>query len=268
MRIMLCQTHIIWEDKEANIAKLVGFMQEAKRQAVDLVCLPEMSFTGFSMHTDLTRDMKPHETVSRIRELAVKYETAVAFGYVTGVVPQDDDRHVGQDSRAYNHYGVVNAHGVLLEDYIKIHPFSYGGEDRYFEGGDRLSHFDFMGFHIGLAICYDLRFPEQFMALGEVCDMILIGANWPAKRAGHWDALLRARAIENQCYVAGVNCYGDIGDNFYSGNSMLVGPDGTVFGEQREEGYAIYELENNVAEVRKTFPVKNDRRNMKDIKLG
>ena len=160
MRIMLCQTHIIWEDKEANIAKLAGLMQVAKSQAVDLVCLPEMSFTGFSMHTDLTMDMEPHETVSRIRELAVKYETAVAFGYVTGAIPQDDDMNGGRDRRAYNHYGVVDAHGVLLEDYIKIHPFSYSGEDRYFEGGDRLSHFDFMGFHIGLAICYDLRFPE------------------------------------------------------------------------------------------------------------
>lgn len=262
MRIMLCQTHIIWEDKDANIKKLARLMQVAKKQTVDLVCLPEMSFTGFSMHTDLTAD-KSYETVIRIREFALTYQTAIAFGYVTKVIPQNGGLPAGQDDRAHNHYVVIDANGIMLADYIKIHPFSYSGEDRYFEGGSRLSHFDFMGFHIGLAICYDLRFPEQFMALGDVCDMFLVGANWPAKRAGHWDVLLKARAIENQCYVAGVNCYGDIGDTFYSGNSMMLGPDGIVLGEQIEEGYAIYELENDVAGIREAFPVRQDRKDIK-----
>lgn len=253
MRIMLCQTHIIWENKEANIAKLETLMQAAKAKSADLVCLPEMSFTGFSMHTDLTADAKPGETIDRMAELAKAYGTAIAFGYVA--------KDAGnEENRAYNHYAVVDANGKVMADYVKIHPFSYGGEDRYFVGGDRLSHFDFMGFHIGLAICYDLRFPEQFMALGEVCDVILVGANWPERRAEHWRTLLQARAIENQCYVAGVNCYGDIGNVSYTGNSMMLGPDGTVLGEQSAEGYAVYELENDVKEVRAAFPVRNDRR--------
>lgn len=257
MRIMLCQTHIIWEDKEANMAELAKLMETAQEQAVDMVCLPEMSFTGFSFHTKVTADSGQCETLRRVQELAKARHTAVAFGYVTGA----DGEHGG---KAYNHYAVVDARGVLLEDYIKIHPFSYGGENRYFEGGDRLAHFDFMGFHIGLGICYDLRFPEQFTELSRVCDMLLIGANWPAKRALHWRTLLQARAIENQCYVAAVNCCGNVGDTFYSGNSMLLRPDGSIMGEQEGEGYAVYELTNDVAKVRAAFPVRQDR---KDIRL-
>ncbi len=248
MRIMLCQTHIQWEDKQANINALHKLLSLAKEEHADLLCLPEMSFTGFSMNIRKTVD-DADETRSQMVTMARTYQTAIAFGYVT---PADD-------KRAYNHYAFVDSAGEVLGDYIKIHPFSYSGEDMYFSRGNQLVYFDFMDFKIGLALCYDLRFAEQFIALGDVCDLILLGAAWPAKRSLHWRVLSQARAIENQCYMAVVNCYGSINDVVYSGNSMLVRPDGVIMGEQTTEGYAVYTVDNDVSTYRSRFPVRQDR---------
>ncbi len=253
MRIMLCQTRIQWEDKKANIDNFENRLVTAVKEQADLVCLPEMSFTGFSMNIEKTMD-RESETMSRLQDLAKKYDVAIAFGYVT---PD------GDTMKAQNHYAVIDRSGNVLGDYVKIHPFSYAGEDKYFTGGHRLVHFDFMDFHIGLAICYDLRFPEQFIALGDQCDFILVGANWPAKRSLHWRALAQARAIENQCYMAVVNCCGEIGGVFYQGNSMLIHPDGSICAENicpAGDSYVVCEPVNDVAAYRAAFPVRQDRK--------
>lgn len=255
MRIMLCQTRIQWEDKEANIKHLQHRLSEAKKEKADIVCLPEMSFTGFSMNIEKTMD-RDLETMKKMKELARTYRIAIGFGYVT-----PDEATL----KARNHYAVVDDSGNVLGDYVKIHPFSYAGEDKYFTGGDRLVHFDFMDFHIGLAICYDLRFPEQFIALGDQCDLILLGANWPAKRSLHWSILAQARAIENQCYMAVVNCYGEMDGVAYSGNSMLIHPDGSIPISgicPAEDSYVVCDLINDVEEYRTGFPIRQDRRNI------
>ena len=252
MRIMLCQTQIVWEDKKANIEKLKGLLALAEKQQVSLVCLPEMSFTGFSMRTDITMD-RHRETVEQVSGLARQAHVAVAFGYVS---PD------ASGQKAYNHYAVVDENGALLADYVKIHPFSYGGEDQYFSGGDRLVSFSYQGFRVGLAVCYDLRFAEQFSSLADTCDLILIGANWPAARALHWRTLLRARAIENQCYMAGVNCTGRMHGVEYQGDSMLIHPNGELVEHgccPAGESYTICEIENDVAQYRDSFPVRHDR---------
>ncbi len=249
MKLMLCQYQIAWEDKETNIEKINIYLKAAREANVDLICLPEMSFTGFSMNVDITGEYQA-ETITAMRKLAKEYGVAIAFGYV-----RCQENHV----KAENHYAVVDKDGVVLADYAKIHPFSYGGESVFFEGGNELVSFSFCDFNIGLAICYDLRFPEQFQLMGEHCDMILLPANWPASRIEHFQVLGKARAIENQCYMAMINCIGEMGNIEYSGNSLLVNPEGKVLLELLEEEYQIITIENDVDGYRTRFPVRNDR---------
>lgn len=121
---------------------------------------------------------------------------------------------------------------------------------------------------MGVQICYDLRFPEPFQILSKKADLILVPANWPAARSGHWKSLLKARAIENMVYVAGINCAGEMEKQFYSGDSRLYAPDGTKLKKETvrlleycaEERVMIYDLQNDVHRYRECFPVKEDRR--------
>ncbi len=249
MKIALYQMHIVWEDKQANIAKLEEKLKGISGKQIDLILLPEMSFTGFSMNTDVTGEEQP-ETVERMKVLAVQYGIAIGFGWV---------KDCGE--KAENHYTVVDKFGTCLSDYAKIHPFSYSGEDVKFEGGDKLTSFvleevPFSGF-----ICYDLRFPEIFQAASRKAHAILLPADWPAKRSSHWKALLQARAIENQVYIFAVNCVGQIGDLYYSGDSCVINPDGQVIQMlSDEEGLVIYDFIDDVEQYRNSFPVKKDRR--------
>lgn len=264
MRVALIQSNIIWEDKKANIDKIVTILEAMKLtgREVDIILLPEMSFTGFSMNTGYTaEDIEAEQTTMvRVCALCEKYHVAIGFGWVKSL-----GKATGS-LMSENHYSVLDAEGRQVLDYAKLHPFSYSGEDKYFVGGDRVSAGSFRDFCIGAAICYDLRFPEVFQAMSDEADFIIVPANWPSGRREHFITLTRARAIENQCYIAAVNCQGDIGGVAYSGDSMVIAPDGTEVlpKESFFEGadkVLIYDLENNVADVRKAFPTRKDRRN-------
>lgn len=244
----LAQTEILWEDKRTNLQKAECFAKEAHENDAQIIFFPEMSFTGFSMHTQTTGD-REHETVKVICHMAKTIGIAIGFGWV----------ELGGD-RAKNHYTVVDATGNVLSDYIKIHPFSYSDEDNYFAPGNKLTHFSFNGLNIGTLICYDLRFPEPFQILAEDCDIIVVAANWPQKRSSHWKTLLQARAIECQCYILGINCCGMQQDLAYSGDSCLFAPDGTLIGGfQEKEGLLYAEIPANVDDYRHSFPTRDDR---------
>ncbi len=263
MKIALGQLKIFWEDKEENLGRLKECLEELPE--VDLLLLPEMSLTGFSMNTEKTKECKK-ETVCQIQELAEQYRTAIGVGWVKDV-----------GTTCENHYSIVSPEGELL-DYAKLHPFSYGEESLHFTGGDRLPLCRYQEFQIGVQICYDLRFPEPFQILSKKADLIVVPANWPAARREHWDALLRARAIENQVYIAGVNCAGSMGGQYYSGDSVLYRPDGTKVQAERnilsgkeaipEEAVFVYEIDNQIRKYRESFPVKKDRRETLYEKLG
>ncbi len=256
MSIALYQMHTVWEDKEENLLKLDKTLDLIKQKGVNLILLPEMSFTGFSMNIDKTCDGK-ESTIERVAELAEKYSIAIGFGYT---------KRVGY--KAENHYALVDKDRNVIFDYAKIHPFSYAQEDRYFVGGAELCYGNVCGMTISPTICYDLRFPELYQQLSKKAEMILVPANWPKKRRNHFISLLVARAIENQTFVAGINCGGSIGGLEYSGDSMLVSPNGEILvpaefimlDDKECEQIAIYKINNNVQAVRKAFPVKNDRR--------
>lgn len=255
MRLALAQTNIIWEDKRANLKHVEDILCSLRGRA-HLVLFPEMSLTGFSMNTAATADTE-RSTVKEIERLSEKYNISIGIGWVK----QDN-------ALAENHYSVITPDRGEVSDYVKLHPFSYSGEDKFFKGGDRLVSFSLCDFNISTAICYDLRFPEIFQIMSEKSGIIIVPANWPAKRREHWMTLLRARAIENQCYIAGVNCCGKMGELDYSGDSGLYNPDGKALepvevvniGIIPDEKVMIYDICNDVDSYRNSFPVKRDRR--------
>ena len=281
MRIALAQTNILWEDKQANLVRAEEFVIAAD---AEIVLFPEMSLTGFSMHTDVTAENceSPDEvqacvqtgntqtmtelpqtgwTIDQVSALARRHHKTIGIGWVKKTEPLCE-----------NHYSIVTPDGGVAMDFAKIHPFSYGEEHEHFQGGTTLCTGTLGEFWAGLGICYDLRFPEQFRAMVPEAEIFIVPANWPESRVSHWKALLAARAIENQCYVAGVNCCGDMDGRYYSGDSGLYAPDGSLLVPTKEirltdalckeEKLLVYDIQNDVAKIRKAFPVLQDQKEM------
>lgn len=240
---------IAWEDKESNYLRVKNMLHMSCEKGVDLFLLPEMSFTGFSMNTDVTKECGL-ESVKKITKYARQFETAIGFGWV---------KDCGELSE--NHYTIVSKKGKVISDYTKIHPFSFSGEDKKFRGGEKIVDFYFQDIPFSSFICYDLRFPEIFQIASKTSHVILLPANWPERRREHWKCLLQARAIENQVYILAVNCVGEIGNLSYSGDSCIINPNGEIVLELSEkEGLLEYELVDDVADFRHAFPVREDRR--------
>lgn len=249
MKIALAQTQIAWEDKNKNICKAERMIAEQAGDGVEFILFPEMSFTGFSMNTEITAEDE-RETAGRISAIALKYGIGVGFGWV---------RRAGE--RCENCYTVVSREGECVSEYVKIHPFSYSGEDKKFIGGNRVVTYEFGGICFSTFICYDLRFPEVFRMVCDDVSAVIVPANWPEKRSEHWKTLLRARAIENQVYILAVNCCGNLGGLYYSGDSCVINPDGKVSGLiSGKEGVLQYDLHPDTAKFRERFPVLQDRK--------
>ena len=155
IKTALVQTQIVWEDKERNYETAGRRIAEAAEQGAEAVFFPEMSFTGFSMNTDATKESDGW-TVRHMGALARQHHVSIGFGWVKDCT--------GECGRCENHYTIVDAAGAVLSDYAKIHPFSYAGEDLKFRGGSTLTHFSLNGIPCSSLICYDLRFPEIFQA--------------------------------------------------------------------------------------------------------
>jgi predicted amidohydrolase len=176
--------------------------------------------------------------------------------WVCGSCPEVADG----DPRPYNSFVVVAPDGTQHR-YSKIHPFTYGGEDRHFRAGESHVTIDIEGIRTSLFVCYDLRFADEFWALAQRTDLYLVPANWPVSRREHWTSLLRARAIENQAWVVGVNRVGSGGKLDYVGDSRIIDPLGneTVAGDGQCIVYADVTAES-VAQTRERFPFLQDRR--------
>ncbi len=247
MKTALIQSHIRWEDKTGNIAEFEKIV--SAHPGTDLFLLPEMSFTGFSMNTAKTAEQN-RETAGRIAEIAAHHAVSVGFGWVRRTA-----------DKCENVYTILDQNGQLISEYVKIHPFSYSGEDRFFKGGDKLSLYTIGGIPFSTFICYDLRFPELFRAVCRDVHAVIVPANWPAKRSEHWKTLLKARAIENQVYILAVNCTGEMAGVYYSGDSCVISPGGEVLISLSDrEGVLEYELTDDTDRYRSTFPVLNDIR--------
>jgi len=254
MRVVLGQLGIEWEDKEASLKKAGKMIENASRAGGDIILFPEMTCTGFSM--DLEKIGEPEEssqTVASMQKMARQYHIAVGFGW--------SSLGEGSDGKGKNQFTLVDASGKKLAEYCKLHPFSYGRESLYYEKGKEIVTVPFMGRTVGLFICYDLWFPEIFQIAARKADILFIIANWPASRIVQWEILLRARAVETQSYVVGVNCFGEQGGAFYSGSSMAVDAMGNVIGEICNcEGILVCDLDDRAWHLRGKFALVHDRR--------
>ena len=172
------------------------------------------------------------------------------------------EREEETEKKNYENHLFVIENGRIRMDYRKIHPFTYGQEGEYFQGGKQIITMEWEKTTLGAFICYDLRFPEIFQISSEDSAIIVVIANWPETRIRQWDCLLQARAIENQCFIAGVNRTGKGGGLSYNGHSALYGPTGermTVLCE--EESLLIGDVDvEEVRKLREAFPVKKDRK--------
>jgi len=169
----------------------------------------------------------------------------------------------GASGQPRNNLCLARCDGEAISVCAKMHPFSFAGEEKVLEMGSVPGLIDVAGLNLGCSVCYDLRFPELFSALASRCDTIINIANWPASRCDHWRTLLMARAIENQCFVFGVNRVGMDGNSlYYEKSSMAVAPDGSVLNPVLSESEMdIYEIDpKETASYRREFPTIRDKR--------
>lgn len=252
LTITLIQTQLFWEDKAANLAML-----EQKINAIDtateLVVLPEMFSTGFSMKPAQLAETMEGETVSWMKRIAAARKIILTGSVI-----------IEQEGNYYNRLIWMLPNGQYGY-YDKRHRFAFAGEDAHYTAGNRRVVAQVNGWRINLLVCYDLRFPvwarQQLQDGAPEYDLLLYVANWPQRRSHAWQTLLQARAIENQCYVVGLNRVGNDGNDIYhSGDSMVVDPLGQTLYHKAdaEEVFTITLQKENLDEVRNKFPFWKD----------
>jgi len=250
VRVALLQMDLAWEDVAENHRRARRLLEDAGREGARLAILPEMFSTGFSMDAERIAQAPggPSETFLRqsARDLAL---------WIIASVPE------ASGTRPQNMALVVSPEGSVIR-YAKIHPFSYGGEHRHYEGGNRVVTVPIEEVRVTPFVCYDLRFPEPFRTAASDTDAYVVVANWPDQRREHWRTLLRARAIENQAYVLGVNRVGDGNRLHYAGDSAAISPLGEalVEGDDRTRLLLCEVDPQAVSKLRARFPALDDRR--------
>ncbi len=252
MKIAALQLDVIWEDRKENYRRVFRFAREAADAGADVFVLPEMFATGFSMNLPVTAEKHDGETAGFIRSLAREFDMNVIAGLVLE----------GKDQRGRNTAFVVDRGGIDVAIYTKSHLIGILKEDIYHEPGDGPKMFTLDDMDCACFICYDLRFPELFRLVANVCSLVFVIASWPSVRQHHWDMLLKARAIENQLYVVGVNRIGEGGGMTFAGGSMICSPLGDVIAHGgNKEGLIIGVVnQTTVNEVRCEMPFLKDRR--------
>jgi predicted amidohydrolase len=253
MRVVACQWEVAWEDKAANHARVRDLLAVAGPQRDSLVVLPEMFATGFSMNVAGISEWGSGETQHFLAETASRLEVYLLGGLVTGEV----------DGEGRNEAVLYSPSGHEVGRYRKIHPYPLAAEGEHFIGGDEVALWACNEFVLAPFVCYDLRFPEVFRtAAARGATLFCVIASWPAARSDHWYTLLRARAIENQAYVVGVNRCGDDPAVHYAGGSLVVGPRGDVLAQAgAEEGTIAADLDlAALQDYRRAFPALADMR--------
>lgn len=208
LTISLVQSDTVWEDVSMNLERLSQNIEHLKDDT-DMIILPELFSTGFTMNASALAESMSGRGVTWMLE-AAKTKNCVVIG---SLLIEEDDKY-------YNRLIVAFPEGHTVH-YDKRHLFSFAGEDKVFTAGKNKLIFEYKGFRICPLICYDLRFPVWARNTEEV-DLIVFVANWPNARMLAWDTLLKARAIENLCYVIGVNRVGEDNNNLmYTGHSAV-----------------------------------------------
>jgi predicted amidohydrolase len=257
LRVAAVQHDIVWNDPEANYEHLAPMISGAVASGAGLVLLTETFPTGFGFDdpefiTEFEGGPSSQFLTAQAQEHGV---------WVGGSCPEIRADAPVDDQRPSNCFVLAGPDGTQHR-YRKIHPFSFAGEERFVRAGTELVTVDVEGFRVSMFVCYDLRFADEFWQLAAGTDLYLVPANWPAARREHWMALLRARAIENQAYVVGVNRVGTGGGLDYSGDSRIIDPLGDVLAAgSRVETVLLADLStDHVADTRNRFRFLPDRR--------
>ena len=251
MHAHVIQLDQVWHDRSANHALARTAVENLKPAPCDLVVLPEMFPVGFTMNVAEVCD-GADDTDAFFSTLAKDFGIYVIGGNVRQ-----------PDALGRNEAAVYAPDGACVVRYHKIHPFSFADEHLHYRGGDEIKLFTAGAFTVAPFICYDLRFPEAFrLAVKQGAQVLVVIANWPAARVGHWLALLTARAIENQCYVIGCNRVGHDPNVAYPGRSQIIDPRGKILVDDGDTpGVASAHLDlDALMAYRKSFPALNDIR--------
>jgi len=256
LRVAAVQHDIVWHDREANFSRLAPVIAGAAASGAELVLLTETFSTGFSFDTPGIGEPEGGPSATFLASMAAEHGV-----WMGGSCPEIAPDAPADDQRPSNVFVLVGPDGTSYR-YRKIHPFSHADEQRYVRTGTEFVTVEVRGVRLSLFVCYDLRFADEFWALAHDTDAYLVVANWPAKRRLHWSTLLRARAIENQAYVVGVNRVGTGGALDYSGDSVIVDP----LGELLVTGAGVETVlladidTDHVAATRSHFRFLQDRR--------
>ena len=246
LNIAIFQLDLVWENPEANRAKIDELLQDTK---TDIVFLPEMFTTGFSMNVSKLAETMDGETVQWMKERSSEHQLALCGSLI-----------IQENGDFYNRSVFVEPSGEI-HFYNKRHLFTMGNEESHFQKGTERLIVEYKGWRICPLICYDLRFPVWSRNRNEY-DLLVYSANWPNARNVVWNTLLKARAIENQCYVVGVNRVGIDGNEIkYSGGSKVLNTKGEhlVKSLSAAEEVLISSLSHQeMADFRSKFPVLND----------
>jgi predicted amidohydrolase len=251
MNVAGIQMNIVWEQPAENFRLAEARARAAVGEGANFVVLPEMFATGFSMNADLVSGFV-EETRSFLAGLSAQLGVFVLAGYAEP-----------GDPKPANAASIFDPSGLEILHYRKIHPFSLAGEDKHFMAGDSVETARMESLRVTPFICYDLRFPEPFRVAADNTDLFCVIANWPESRRYHWSTLLKARAIENQAFVLGVNRIGTGGGLDYTGDSVLLNPLGEELAaiEPGSEGLCAGELGSaEVDRIREQFSFLRDRR--------
>lgn len=252
LTIALAQMNIIQGHFEKNYLKALEFLKEARKSHAQVVLFPELWSSGYDLKNQSQYAQQNQELIAELGRRASESGLYIGGSYITF-----------RDSQYHNTFILIAPSGQVISQYHKIHLFAPLNEDRYFSPGQELITAHISGLTCGLAICYDLRFPELFRSyLDHDVNSFFLVAQWPAPRLDHWETLLRARAIENQALVVACNAVGVSGKVTNGGCSLILSPWGEILarGSVHDEDFvqATIALES-IQEIRTNFPVLRDR---------
>lgn len=257
MKITLVQNDIIWEHKLANLTHYDRLLSGLAGKT-DLVVLPEMCTTGFSMQCKFMAETNKGETMTAIRRMAKDYNLAIAGSFMA----KEETENESKKTKACFNRGFFVCPDGNETFYDKRHLFKLGEESEHYEAGKEKCLISYRSWNIRLIVCYDLRFPVWCRNINNEYDLLIVVANWPEARINVWTSLLTARAIENMAYVCGVNRIGTDGLKIhYSGHAQLVNAYGSMLSSMEPEVEQVQTLEidhQSLDHFREKFPVWKD----------
>jgi len=248
LKITTFQAYLFWENIEKNLSNL-ALRLSAIREKTDLIVLPEMFNTGFTMNVEKCAEKPDGRTMHWMLEMAQQFDCVVSGSLI-----------IEENGHYYNRFVWMTKDGNYIK-YDKRHLFGLAKEDQYFTAGTQRVIVELNGWKICPMICYDLRFPVWSRNLNYAYDVLLYVANWPDKRSAHWRSLIPARAIENQAFCIGVNRVGHDGNEiYYSGGSMCISPIGDVvyYKPEYEDLYTFTIYRRDLDETRQNLPFLKD----------